>query len=66
MTMQWFAVHLCLHCAERKPGECTEPRCPVWLHQITGEFGNEHSVIPMTDEQFRALEAGREFERGLS
>lgn len=64
MNVQWYQVLLCERCV-RGAGECSEPGCALWARELIPQLGNEFSVIPLTLQQVAALEAGRDFERGL-
>jgi hypothetical protein len=65
MSLQWCAVLLCDGCAAGKATECSTPGCVIWSQRMGLGFGNEYTLVPMTDEQRQALDAAKAFERGI-
>ena len=64
MSLQFYAVWLCADCA-RGQAECSEAGCARWRAKATDTPLVPSAVTPMTMQQYLALEAGRDFERGL-
>lgn len=64
-TSEFCQVLLCKPCREHSTARCEVMECAVWWLQRGWGFGNEYTVLPLTLEQVNALDAAREFERGL-
>lgn len=65
MSAQWYQIALCKPCASGSGARCTEPECALWMRVQGMPLGNEFNLVQLTRDQVMALDAAREFDRGL-
>lgn len=66
--MRWYQVRLCAHCASGgEIAHCYSTDCARYRHALSSGALDcrPRYMLPLSDDQVRALEAGRDFERGL-